>query len=136
MEYKHKFLVFAYTNFGGIMIRGDRLKELRKSKSMSQEDLAKTVGVSKSSISCYEKGTRTPSIETLIDFMVLFGVTSDYLIGSDKIIKIINDEDVELRVLSKEEIIFLDELRKNDMISNLILDDPKRVAGLIKTKIG
>lgn len=136
MEYKHKIFVFDYTNFGGSMIRGDRLKELRKSKNMSQEDLAKTVGVSKSSISCYEKGTRTPSIETLIDFMVLFGVTSDYLIGSDKIIKIITAEDTDLIVLSKEEIMFLNELKKNDMISNLILDDPKRVSDLIKTKIG
>ena len=136
MEYKHKIFVFDYTNFGGSMIRGDRLKELRKSKNMSQEDLAKTVGVSKSSISCYEKGTRTPSVETLIDFMSLFGVTSDYLIGSDKIIKIITAEDTDLIVLSKEEIMFLNELKKNDMISNLILDDPKRVADLIKNKIG
>lgn len=118
------------------MIRGDRLRNLRKSKNMSQDDLAITVGVSKSSISCYEKGTRTPSIETLIDFMSLFGVTSDYLIGSDNLIKTFNDEENEIIVLSKEEIIFLNELKKNDMISNLILDDPRRLAELIKNKIG
>ena len=118
------------------MIRGDRLRNLRKSKNMSQDELAIKVGVSKSSISCYEKGTRTPSIETLIDFMSLFGVTSDYLIGSDNLIKTFNDEENEIIVLSKEEIIFLNELKKNDMISNLILDDPRRLAELIKNKIG
>ncbi len=118
------------------MIRGDRLKALRKEKNMSQDELANLVGVSKSSISCYEKGTRTPSIETMIDFMTLFGVSSDYLIGSDNLIKTITNDENNFTVLSREEIIFLDELKKNDMISNLILDDPKRVADLIKTKIG
>lgn len=118
------------------MIRGDRLRTLRKSKNMSQDDLANIVGVSKSSISCYEKETRTPSLETMIDFMTIFGVTSDYLIGSDNLIKTFSDEPNELRVLSKEELIFLDELKKNDMISDLILNDPKRIAELIKNKIG
>ena len=119
------------------MKRGDRLKDLRKNKNMSQDELANVVGVSKSSISCYEKGTRTPSLETILDFMHLFGVTSDYLIGSDNLIKIV-EEDVESNytTLSNEEIMFLDELKKNDMISNLILDDPKRVADLVKKKIG
>lgn len=118
------------------MIRGDRLRNLRKSKNMSQDDLANTVGVSKSSISCYEKGTRTPSIETILDFMHLFGVTSDYLIGSDNLIKTIENHEPVFVTLSEEEIVFLEELKKNDMISNLILEDPKRVAELIKKKIG
>lgn len=118
------------------MIRGDRLRNLRKSKNMSQDDLANTVGVSKSSISCYEKGTRTPTLETILDFMHLFGVTSDYLIGCDNLIKTVEDENVPFVTLSKEEILFLEELKKNDMISNLILEDPKRTAELIKKKIG
>lgn len=118
------------------MIRGDRLRSLRKSKNMSQDDLANTVGVSKSSISCYEKGSRTPTVETIIDFMHLFGVTSDYLIGSENLIKTIDDETISFVTLSKEEILFLEELKKNDMISDLILEDPKRTAELIKKKIG
>lgn len=118
------------------MIRGDRLRNLRKSKNMSQDDLANTVGVSKSSISCYEKGTRTPTLETILDFMHLFGVTSDYLIGCDNLIKTVEDETIPFVTLSKEEILFLEELKKNDMISNLILEDPKRTAELIKKKIG
>lgn len=119
------------------MIRGDRLKDLRKSKNMSQDELANMVGVSKSSISCYEKGTRTPSLETILDFMHLFGVTSDYLIGCDKLIKIVEDDvEVSYTTLSNEEIMFLEELKKNDMISGLILDDPKRMADLVKKKIG
>ena len=115
---------------------GETIKEVLEEKNMSQDELANLVGVSKSSISCYEKGTRTPSIETMIDFMTLFGVSSDYLIGSDNLIKTITNDENNFTVLSREEIIFLDELKKNDMISNLILDDPKRVADLIKTKIG
>ena len=118
------------------MIRGDRLKDLRKNRDMSQDELANMVGVSKSSISCYEKGTRTPSLETILDFMHLFGVTSDYLIGCDNLIKIVEDDVEVYTTLSNEEILFLEELKKNDMISNLILDDPKRMADLVKKKIG
>lgn len=119
------------------MIRGDRLRELRKNKGMSQEELANLVGVSKSSISCYEKGTRTPSLETILDFMHLFAVTSNYLIGCDNLIEITDeDNSVSYTTLSNEEIIFLEELKKNKLISNLILDDPKRTADLVKKKIG
>ena len=44
--------------------------------------------------------------------------------------------ELNLKFLSNEEIIFLEELKKNKLISNLILDDPKRTADLVKKKIG
>lgn len=56
----------------------------RKKLGLSQEDLAKKVGVSQKSISKYERGTRRPSYETLTAMADLFNVTIDYLLNSDK----------------------------------------------------
>lgn len=63
------------------MTFGQRLKELRLSKRMTQEDLGKLMNVSKSSVSLYEKDERTPDQETLIKTANFYGVTLDYLLG-------------------------------------------------------
>lgn len=118
------------------MIKGARLRKLRIEKGMNQQMLADMVGVSKSSISCYEKETRSPKSETIIDFIQIFGVNADYLLGSDTIIKVVEDKDRPFRALTKEEIIFLEELKKNEMIYEILLEDPKKCAELIKRKIG
>ena len=118
------------------MIKGDRLRNLRINKGLNQQTLADMVGVSKSSISCYEKETRSPKSETIIDFIQIFGVNADYLLGSDEIIKVVEDEERPFRTYTKEEIQFLEELKKNDMIYEIMLEDPKKCAELIKRKIG
>ena len=69
---------------GDIMVLfGRRLKELRKENKMTQKELGDAINVTKVSICCYEKGTRVPSLETLIDISNLFKVDLDYLIGND-----------------------------------------------------
>lgn len=118
------------------MINGKRLKELRKNKGLNQTELRDILGVSKSSICCYENGTRTPTIETIIDLMHLFGVSADYLLGADNLIKVVEDEEVKYTTLSKEELMFLEELKKNKFVYDILIDDPKRGAELIKNKIG
>ena len=118
------------------MIIGERLRKLRIEKGLNQDKLAKMVGVSKSSISCYEKETRSPKSETIIDFIQIFGVNADYLLGSDDIIKVVEDKERPFRTLTKEEVIFLEELKKNEMIYEILLEDPKKCAELIKRKIG
>lgn len=118
------------------MIKGERLRKLRIDKGLNQQKLADMVGVSKSSISCYEKETRSPKSETIIDFIQIFGVNADYLLGSDNIVKVAEDKKRPFRALTKEELIFLDELKKNEMIYEILLEDPKKCAELIKRKIG
>ena len=46
---------------------GTIIKNLRKSNKLSQTELGKLVGVSKSSISAYELETAIPNIQTFID---------------------------------------------------------------------
>lgn len=58
-----------------------RLSELRKEEGISQEQLGKTIGVSRGSISFYEAGVRTPDIETLDKISKYFDVSIEYLLG-------------------------------------------------------
>lgn len=63
------------------MIFGQRLRELRKLKGLSQEQVGKELGFSARAYSHYENGERDPSIDTLIKMCRFFEVTADYLIG-------------------------------------------------------
>lgn len=58
-----------------------RLKELRKEANISQQDLSKIIGVSKSSINMYERGEREPGLETVKAFAEYFDVQADYILG-------------------------------------------------------
>ena len=62
-----------------------RLKELRKSKNISQLKLALDLNLNQNSISRYENCEREADYETLIKFADYFNVSLDYLLGrSDK----------------------------------------------------
>lgn len=58
-----------------------RLRELRINKRLRQEQVAKIIGVTKSTISAYENDLRQPSFEVLLKFANLYCVSTDYLLG-------------------------------------------------------
>lgn len=58
---------------------GARIKTLRLSCSMTQEQLAQKLGVSAQAVSKWESGTNMPDIQMLPDLSVIFGVTIDDL---------------------------------------------------------
>lgn len=60
---------------------GNKLFELRKSKLLSQEDVANELGVSRQSISLWETNQASPSMDNLISFAKLFDVSLDELVG-------------------------------------------------------
>lgn len=60
---------------------GERLKQLRLSKKMTQGSLAKKLGVSVSTIGMYERGQRNPDNEMLIKISKVFSVSVDTLLG-------------------------------------------------------
>lgn len=117
------------------MIKGERLKELRNSRNLTQEQLGNILGVTKASICCYEKGTRTPTLETLMDIVEFFGVSADYILGTE-IFVTVKDKKNKNYAMTKEEIRFIDELRKNKYLSSVLLEDPLRGIELINKKIG
>lgn len=63
---------------------GQKIKELRQQRKMTQSDLANQLGVSLSCIRNYEQGYRSTDTTNLIVKMAkLFNVSLDYLLGMD-----------------------------------------------------
>ena len=60
---------------------GQKVRRLRESRDWSQAELARRAGVTKSAISTYELGMRTPSADVVRAFAKVFGVSADYLLG-------------------------------------------------------
>lgn len=89
----------------------DRLKDLRTSQKLSQEELAKKIKVSRSCIGNYEQGTREPKYEDLETIADYFNVDMDYLVGkSDKTSFRITEEEKEL----------ISMLRRNGTFSQIV----------------
>ncbi|EIJ79173.1 immunity repressor protein [Bacillus methanolicus PB1] len=60
---------------------GDRLKKLRGKRS--QEEIAQKIGISRARLSHYETGRSEPDSETLKKLADFYGVSTDYLLGSE-----------------------------------------------------
>ena len=58
-----------------------RLRLLRHESNLSQQDLAKILGISKSSINMYERGEREPGLETLEAIADFFNIDMAFLLG-------------------------------------------------------
>lgn len=60
-----------------------KLKELRKSKGISQGQVAQALGISIRAYQNYEYGQREPNIEMIFKLADFYGVTTDYLLGRE-----------------------------------------------------
>ncbi len=66
---------------------GNRLKELRASKGLNQQELGALVGASRQTISLIERGDYNPSITLALRIAKVFGKTADevfYLIEEEE----------------------------------------------------
>ncbi len=71
---------------------GENIRNLRREKDITQEELAGILGVSYQSVSRWEKGVCYPDMELLPDIADFFGIGVDKLMGVDKSIE---EKDVE-----------------------------------------
>lgn len=58
----------------------DRIQNLRKTKGISQEQLAEAIGVSRQAVSKWESEQSTPDLEKIVLLSDFFDVTTDYLL--------------------------------------------------------
>ncbi|WP_027084858.1 helix-turn-helix domain-containing protein [Cohnella panacarvi] len=63
------------------MTMGDRLRALRLQKKISQGEVARYIGITRSAYSHYEINNRQPVYDTLIKLSAYFDVSLDYIIG-------------------------------------------------------
>jgi transcriptional regulator with XRE-family HTH domain len=92
------------------MIFFERLKELRKEKNWSQQELADKIGGDARQISRYENKKITPSVEAVIKLAYAFNISIDYLLIENAPKRTLNNEDKEvieklqhIQYLSKED---------------------------------
>jgi len=62
------------------MTIADRIQTLRKSKGMSQEELADAAGVSRQAVSKWESEQSIPDLDKVVILSEIFEVTTDYLL--------------------------------------------------------
>ncbi|ANS52492.1 hypothetical protein BT246_72020 (plasmid) [Bacillus thuringiensis] len=60
---------------------GQRLKDLRREKKLTQQDIADVLGIEKSNISRFESGKQSLSSENIIKTAKYFDVSVDYILG-------------------------------------------------------
>ena len=111
------------------MVIGDRLKQLRELKKMSQGDIEYKTGLLRCYISRVENGHTVPSLETLAKIAEAMEISlADFFPGSDTA----GDRETRkmLGELSEEEIRFLADIKKYS--TTLSDDDKKLVLAMIR----
>ena len=77
---------------------GEKLHQLRTDNHLTQQDVANRLGMTKSNISYYETGIKTPPADILIKIARIFHVSTDYLLDVDTAqmlsLQGLNDEEI------------------------------------------
>ena len=103
-------------------IHGERIEELRKLRRITQEELARRIGISKSQLSRIENGeTKTLSSNLPISLAEEFDVSTDYILGVSNVCSRRN-YDVSSLGLSEEAVQQLVAKRVNVQVVNCLLE--------------
>ncbi len=78
----------------------DRIQSLRKTKGISQEELADIIGVSRQTISKWESEQSTPDMDRIIQLSDCFDVTTDFLLKGIEPIKTEAKRKLDARIFS------------------------------------
>ena len=61
----------------------DRIKALREQKGLTQTELSKLLGITRSSVNAWEMGISVPSTQCIVELAHIFKVSTDYLLCVD-----------------------------------------------------
>lgn len=116
------------------MLIGNRIKEARLQKGLSQQELGDLLNISKVSVCGYETGTRTPTMETFLDLIKTLELPVEYALGMETMI--VNEEEVPYGYkIAKEDLQILEELKKHRELYNDLCNNPKRTVDKIVSKM-
>ena len=78
----------------------DRIKSLREQRGLTQTELSKQLGITRSSVNAWEMGISVPSTQYIVELAGIFGISTDYLLGVDSSASIsvagLDDEDIQI----------------------------------------
>lgn len=64
-------------------VLGNRLRQLRKQRKLTQEEVARKIGVARTTYAMYEQNSREPDNKTIQKLADYFQVSIDYLLGRE-----------------------------------------------------
>ena len=89
----------------------ERIKTLRETRGWTQAELARRLNITRNGVNSWEQGLSMPSPACLVDLAKLFSVSTDYLLGIERL------ETVNVTGLKEEDVALLaqlaDRLREN-----------------------
>lgn len=94
----------------------EKLLTLRKSKNLTQEELAEQVNVSRQSISKWESGQALPELDKIVLLSGIFDVTTDYLLKPSEI----DELSVKAKILEQQQRKLEDTIQENEKKKILI----------------
>ena len=78
----------------------DKIKKIREQHNITQSELAKQLGITRSSVNAWEMGVSVPSTQYIVELAYIFSVSTDFLLGVDTTATInvsgLSDKDIEL----------------------------------------
>lgn len=78
----------------------ERIRALREQANMTQSELARKLGITRSSVNAWEMGISVPSTQYLMRLAEIFQVSTDYLLGRPTTATVsvagLSEEDIQL----------------------------------------
>ena len=85
----------------GLFLLADKIKSMREQLGITQAELARKLGLTRSSINGWEMGLSVPSTQYIVELAKLFHISTDYLLGMEQgaVLNIDNLTETEVSVL-------------------------------------
>lgn len=93
------------TKLRGPALTPDRIKTLREKANMTQAELARRLGITRSSVNSWEMGLVLPSTAMLVELSRTFHASTDYILGLESDTAIPTDGLSEKEIAAVREII-------------------------------
>ncbi len=82
----------------------EKIKELREARKWTQAELARRLSITRNGVNSWEQGLSMPSPALLVELAKTFSVSTDYLLGIERL------EVVNVTGLNKDDVALLSEL--------------------------
>ena len=82
----------------------ERIKDLRQARGWTQAELARRMGITRNGINSWEQGLSMPSPGSLVELSRIFLVSTDYLLGVERL------ETINVTGLDERDVALLAEL--------------------------
>ncbi|MDR1689084.1 MAG: helix-turn-helix domain-containing protein [Clostridiales bacterium] len=94
----------------------EKLKNLRRNKNMTQQDLAEALGIDRTTVTKYESKNVTPPIASVRKICEFFGVSMDFMLGTE------STDELAKRILDKRVLILQRAASENNLTQNELQD--------------